>query len=145
MKSFKALVGAAVVAAGLTFGMTPAPAQAQSLVDIARVIVSVNDIAYRGGVPYYRYGQYRPEDRIIVVRERGRNVYYRNAYRNASVRHVPQGNAYGYWAKRGRYQDNRYDYRNNDRRWDRDDDRRSHDRYDDRDDDNRRRRDRRGD
>lgn len=52
MKSFKALVGAAVVAAGLTFGMTPAPAQAQSLVDIARVIVSVNDIAYRGGVPY---------------------------------------------------------------------------------------------
>lgn len=137
MKSLKALVGTAVVAAGLTFGMTPAPAQAQSLVDIARVIVSVNDIAYRGGVPYYRYGQYRPEDRIIVVRERGRNVYYRNAYRNSSVRHVPQGNAYGYWANRGRYQDNRYD----NRRWDRDDDRRGHDR----DHDDRRWRDRRGD
>ena len=145
MKSLKALVGTAVVAAGLTFGMTPAPAQAQSLVDIARVIVSVNDIAYRGGVPYYRYGQYRPEDRIIVVRERGRNVYYRNAYRNSSVRHVPQGNAYGYWAKRGRYQDNRYDNRYGDRydnrRWDRDDDRRGHDR----DHDDRRWRDRRGD
>ena len=146
MKSMKAIVGTAVIAAGLTFGFTPAPAQAQSIVDIARVIVSINDIAYRGGVPYYRYGNYGPQDRIIVVRENGRNRYYRNVYRSQPsygygnnygyYGNAPRGNAYGHY-KNGKYQRARY-YSGRDR-WDRDD-RRRWDRDDrrrwDRDDDN---------
>lgn len=136
MKSIKAILGGTAVALGLGMAsFTPAPAQAQSIVDIARVIVSVNDIVYRGGIPYYRYGSYRPQDRIIVVREGGHRRYYRN---------VPRGNAYGYYGhpqhsnkyktkhKKGRYysrdrwdRDDR-DHRDNDR-WDRDG-RRDHDR-----------------
>lgn len=53
----------------------------------------------------------RPEDRIIVVRENGRRVYYRNA---------PRGVAHGYYGtqpghNKSRYDDRRYD---NDRRYD---------------------------
>ncbi len=135
MKTVKALIGGTVLAMGLGFAsLAPVPAQAQnSIVDLARVIVNVNDIVYRGGQPYYRYGSYGPQDRIIVVRENNRNVYYRN---------VPRGNAYGYyghpsqtkayskqmqknrkawekdrkkWEKERRKQNNRYYSRGNDR------------------------------
>ena len=131
MKTLKALLGGTAIAMGLGFAsLAPVPAQAQnSTVDLARVIVNVNDIVYRGGQPYYRYGSYGPEDRIIVVREGSRNRYYRN---------VPRGNAYGYyghpsqtkqwnqngkksqkdrkkWEKERRKQANRYYSRGNDR------------------------------
>ena len=107
MKNFKMSLAAAAVSAGLTMAIAPQPAQAQSIVDLARVIVNVNDIVYRGGVPYYRYGQYRPEDRIIVVRENGRRTYYRNA---------PRGVAHGYYGtqpghNKSRDDDRRYEVR----------------------------------
>ena len=44
MKNFKMYLAAAAVSAGLTMAIAPQPAQAQSIVDIARVIVNVNDI-----------------------------------------------------------------------------------------------------
>lgn len=134
MKTVKTLIGGTVLAMGLGFAsLAPTPAQAQnSIVDLARVIVNVNDIVYRGGQPYYRYGSYGPQDRIIVVREGNRNVYYRN---------VPRGNAYGYYGHpqhsnkyktkhKGKYKNTRYysrdrydrDRYDRDRRWD--DDRR---------------------
>lgn len=127
MKTVKTMIGGTVLAIGLGFAsLAPQPAHAQnSIVDLARVIVSVNDIVYRGGVPYYRYGSYGPNDRIIVVREGSRNRYYRN---------VPRGNAYGYYGhpqhskkykNKGKYKNTRYYSRDrdDDRRW-RDDDRR---------------------
>lgn len=132
MKTVKTMIGGTVLALGLGLAsFAPQPAHAQnSLVDLARVIVNVNDIVYRGGQPYYRYGNYGPQDRIIVVREGGRDRYYRN---------VPRGNAYGYYGhpahsnkyknKHGKkYKNTRYYSRDSwdrdDRRWDRDDDRR---------------------
>ncbi|MFD0738904.1 hypothetical protein ACFQZQ_06375 [Lysobacter koreensis] len=142
----------AVLAAGLgVAGLAPAPAQAQSN-DLARVIVDVADVMIRGGVPYYRHGNYDHDDRLIVVRDRyGRPTYYRNA---------PRGRAYGYHGnapghrdmkcnKHGkckvqyydpRYDRSRYDHRYDNRYYSYD---RRHDR-DDRDDDRRwdRRRDR---
>lgn len=148
MKPMKLILGTAVVAVGLSFGFTPVPAQAQSMVDIARVIVNVNDIVYRGGQPYYRYGNYGPQDRIIVVRE-GRNTrYYRNVYRNSPpygsangyYRNAPRGNAYGHY-KNGKHQQ-RSRYYNTNSRWDRDSRYRNDRRWDrddrrwDRDDDN---------
>ncbi len=67
----------AVLAAGLGFGaMTPAPAQAQD--SLTRVLVDIADVVFNGGVPYYRYGNYGYNDRLIVSRDRyGRPVYYR--------------------------------------------------------------------
>ena len=88
MKNFKILIAVAAVSAGLSLAFAPQPAKAQSIVDIARVIVNANDIVYRGNVPYYRYGSYRPQDRIIVVREGGHRKYYRQA---------PRGVAHGYY------------------------------------------------
>ena len=143
---------------GLTALATPAPAQAQSGDDLARVIVDVADVIFRGGYPYYRYGDYGYNDRLIVDRDRyGRQIYYRmvpNEYRAGP----PYGKAYGYWKKHPqtrlscdrygrcvtRYYDSRYDRRYYDNRYysyDRNrydwdgrsdrDDRRWHDRDDD--------------
>jgi hypothetical protein len=74
----------AVVAAG--FGMaalSPVPAYAQSGDDLVRVLVDVADVVLRGGTPYYRYGDYGYDDRLIVGRDRyGRPVYYRQVPRN---------------------------------------------------------------
>jgi len=77
-------------------GAALAPAHAQSGDQLARVIVDVADVIFRGGDPYYRGGQYGHDDRLVVSRDRhGRPVYYREV-----PRHVrsgpPYGNAYGY-------------------------------------------------
>ena len=81
-----ASLGAAAIAA-------PAPVQAQSD-DLIRVLVDVADVALRGGVPYYRYGNYGYDDRLVMQRDRyGRPVYYRTVHRAGP----PYGNAYGYY------------------------------------------------
>ena len=120
----------AVLAVGLgVAGLTPAPARADD--NLARVIVDIADVIVRGGVPYYRYGNYGNDDRLIVVQDRyNRPTYYR---------HVPRGVAHGYWRNgpgrsqrecdsRGRcrvvYYDARYDRRDD---WARND---RHGRYD---------------
>ena len=68
----------AVMAVGLGFAaMVPAPARAQDDT-LTRVLVDVADVVLRGGQPYYRHGNYRDDDRLIVSRDRyGRPVYYR--------------------------------------------------------------------
>lgn len=96
----------AVLAASLGVAATaaPAPAQAQSN-DLVRVLVDVADVVLRGGQPYYRYGDYGYDDRLVMQRDRyGQPVYYRyvprdynNGYRNGP----PYGNAYGYYRNRG--------------------------------------------
>lgn len=90
----------AVLAAGLGFGaVTPAPAQAQDDT-LTRVLVDIADVVLRGGVPYYRYGDYGYDDRLIAQRDRyGRVVYYRMVPRYQSDYRAgpPYGNAYGYW------------------------------------------------
>lgn len=74
----------AVVAAGLGMAaLSPAPAYAQSGDDLVRVLVDVADVVLRGGTPYYRYGDYGYDDRLIVGRDRfGRPVYYRQVPRH---------------------------------------------------------------
>jgi hypothetical protein len=137
----------AVLAAGLGFGaMTPAPVQAQD--SLTRVLVDVADVVLRSGVPYYRYGDYGYNDRLVAGRDRyGRVVYYRTMPRGYDSRYrsgPPYGNAYGYYRngpgsrdmkcnKHGKckvqYYDPRYDRDHHDRhdRHDRWDDRRWHD------------------
>ena len=68
----------AVIAACLGFAaMAPLPARAQDDT-LTRVLVDVADVVLRGGHPYYRYGQYRDADRLVVGLDRyGRPVYYR--------------------------------------------------------------------
>jgi hypothetical protein len=130
----------AVLAAGLGIAAVaaPAPAQAQSD-DLVRVLVDVADVVLRGGVPYYRHGDYGYNDRLIVQRDRyGRPVYYRYVPRHGYRDGPPYGNAYGYHRNRGYpvtgaqrmkcdkrgkctvvYYDPRYDRRDDDRRyWD---------------------------
>lgn len=126
----------AVLAVGLgVAGLMPTPAQAND--NLARVIVDIADVIVRGGVPYYRHGNYDHHDRLIVVHDRyNRPVYYR---------HAPRGVAHGYWRNapgrghrqcdsRGRcrvvYYDSRYDRRDD---WARHDRRDRHDRHDRRD------------
>ncbi|RDZ27215.1 hypothetical protein [Lysobacter silvisoli] len=136
----------AALAAGLgAAALAPATARAQSDDDLARVIVNVADVIMRGNTPYYRYGNYGYDDRLIVVRDRyGRPTYYRNVPRHSP----PYGNAYGYYNNRpynrancnkhgkckteyydARY-DRRYDNRYYDARYDRRYDNRYYDRYD---------------
>ncbi|GAB3754981.1 hypothetical protein [Lysobacter olei] len=121
-------IAPAVLATGLgVAGLSPAPAQAQSANDWARVIVDVADVIYRSGQPYYRYGNYGYDDRLVVVRDRyGRPTYYRNVPRDYRAG-PPYGRAHGYWRNgpgsreavrcdsRGRctakYYDERYDRR----------------------------------
>ena len=89
-----ATLGAAAIA-------VPAPAQAQSD-DLIRVLVDVADVALRGGVPYYRYGNYGYDDRLVMQRDRyGRPVYYRYVPRESYRSGPPYGNAYGYYRNRG--------------------------------------------
>jgi hypothetical protein len=121
----------AVLAAGLGFGaIVPAPAQAQDDT-LTRVLVDIADVVLRGDVPYYRYGDYSYDDRLIVQRDRyGRPVYYRMVPRYQDSRSgPPYGNAYGYYQngpgsgrnvkcnKHGncsvKYYDSRYDRRDN--------------------------------
>ncbi len=89
-----ASLGVAAIAA-------PAPAQAQSD-DLVRVLVNVADVVMRGNTPYYRYGDYGYDDRLIAQRDRyGRIVYYRNVPRDVYRNGPPYGNAYGYNRNRG--------------------------------------------
>jgi hypothetical protein len=101
----------ALLAAGLGFGaMAPAPAQAQD--SLTRVLVDVADVVFNGGTPYYRYGNYSPDDRLVVGRDAyGRPIYYRQVPygyrygdrydRDGDGRYdrggPPYGNAYGYY------------------------------------------------
>ncbi|HEY0661709.1 MAG TPA: hypothetical protein VGD21_10395 [Lysobacter sp.] len=136
-------LASAVLAAGLGMAaLSPTPAYAQSGDDLVRVIVDVADVIVRGGYPYYRYGNYGYNDRLIVVRDRyGRPVYYREIPRTAYRNGPPYGNAYGYWRngpgsrnmkcnKHGKcqYYDARYDRRYDNRYYDN----RYYDRYDNR-------------
>lgn len=76
--------------------LAPAPAQAQSGDPLARVIVDVADVIFRGGTPYHRHGQYGYNDRLIVVRDRyDRPSYYREV-RHAHRGGPPYGKAHGY-------------------------------------------------
>jgi hypothetical protein len=107
------------LAAGLGMAMLAAPARAQGGDDLARVIVDVADVIFRGGYPYYRYG----DERLVTGRDRyGGPIYYRTAVRSGP----PYGRAHGYWKKHSqptrvscdrygrcvtRYYDPRYDRR----------------------------------
>ena len=145
--SLTKMLAPAVLAAGLGVAAiaAPAPAQAQSD-DLVRVLVNVADVVLRGDQPYYRYGNYGYNDRLVMQRDRyGNPVYYRYVPRSASYRQgPPYGNAYGYYRngpgsnghtkcnKNGKckttYYDARYDrdgrnrynarYDRNDRYWD---------------------------
>ena len=76
----------AVMAVGMGFAsMVPAPARAQDDT-LTRVLVEVADVVLRGGQPYYRYGTYRDDDRLVVARDRyGRPVYYRVVRNDGSI------------------------------------------------------------
>jgi len=91
----------AVLAVGLgTAALVPAPAHAQDDT-LTRVLVDVADVVLRGGQPYYRYGNYGYDDRLIVQRDRyGRPVYYR-LVPVAARQGPPYGNAYGYYRNNG--------------------------------------------
>lgn len=67
----------ATLAVALAAGsLLPAKAQAQD--SLARVIVDIADVVVRGNQPYYRYGNYGPQDRLVMGRDPyGRPVYYR--------------------------------------------------------------------
>ena len=59
----------AALAVGLSVGALAAmPAHAQDNT-WTRVLVDAADVALRGGQPYYRYGNYRDDDRLVVVRD----------------------------------------------------------------------------
>lgn len=148
MKTLTRMMAPAVLAAGLGMGALAVPQQAQAQ-DLTRVLVDVADVILRGGQPYYRYGNYSQNDRLIVQRDRyGRPVYYRTVHRAGP----PYGNAYGYYRngpgsrnhvkcnKKGKckatYYDPRYDRDGYSDRYRKDDrygyyDRRWRDRYDD--------------
>lgn len=157
MSTLTRWIAPVLLAAGLgAAALAPAPAHAQSSDQLARVIVDVADVIFRGGSPYYRHGQYGYDDRLIVSRDRyGRPVYYREVPRHARYG-PPYGKAHGYYGtapgklkvkcdKRGRceakgkrryydarYDTRRYDHRYSDRRdyrRDRDHDRRGDDRH----------------
>jgi hypothetical protein len=93
---------------GIAAVAAPAPAQAQSD-DLVRELVNVADVVMRGNQPYYRYGDYGYDDRLVAQRDAyGRPVYYRyvdrddynrmNTYNRSGP---PYGNAYGYNRNRG--------------------------------------------
>ena len=111
MATLTRLLAPALLAAGLGFGAMAAVPAAHAQDDaLTRVIVDVADVVLRGGQPYYRHGQYTPNDRLVVQRDRyGRPVYYRVVprYSNAGP---PYGNAYGYYRNNPGY-DTRYDTR----------------------------------
>ena len=101
--SLTRLLAPTVLAAslGLAAVAAPAPAQAQSD-DLVRVLVNVADVVLRGNQPYYRYGNYGYNDRLITQRDRyGNPVYYRYVPRNVYRQGPPYGNAYGYYRTRG--------------------------------------------
>lgn len=134
MNKLSRILAPATLAVALGFGaMTPAPAQAQD--ELTRVLVDIADVVLRGGVPYYRHGNYGYDDRLIVSRDRyGRVVYYRTVPRHHRSG-PPYGKAYGYYRngpgsrsvkcnKHGKCKATYYDPRHDRDRYDR------YDRYD---------------
>ena len=120
----------AMLAAALGLGVAAAPAPVHAQDSLSRVLVDVADVVLRGGQPYYRYGGYGPDERLVTGRDRyGRTVYYRVSDRSGP----PYGNAYGYYRngpgsardmkcnKHGKckatYYDSRYDQRARTSRW----------------------------
>jgi len=104
MTSLARWLAPAALAATLAAGAAlPAPAQAAG--PSVRLIVDLGDVVFRNGQPYYRYGNYGYDDRLIVERDyRGRPVYYRYAPQYNRDYGPPYGNAYGYHRNRdGRY------------------------------------------
>lgn len=89
----------AVLAVGLgAAAIAPLPAMAQSGDNLVRVLVDVADVVLRGGVPYYRNGDYGYDDRLVAGRDRyGRVVYYRMVPRDGYRAGPPYGNANGYY------------------------------------------------
>ena len=87
----------AAMAVGIA-SLSPFPVHARDDDDLIRVLVDVADVVLRGGVPYYRHGDYGYDDRLIMQRDRyGRPVYYRQVERQRDYRNAPPyGNAYGY-------------------------------------------------
>lgn len=73
----------AVVAAGAAIAaLAPPPVRAREGDELVRALVDIADVVLRGGVPYYRHGNYGYDDRLIVGRDRyGRPVYYRQTPR----------------------------------------------------------------
>lgn len=74
----------AILAGGFGLAaLSPVPAHAQDGDELVRVLVDVADVVLRGGTPYYRYGDYGYDDRLIVARDRyGRPLYYRQVPRD---------------------------------------------------------------
>ncbi len=104
MSSLARWLAPAALAATLAAGAAlPAPAQAAG--PSIRLVVDLGDVVFRNGQPYYRYGNYGYDDRLIVERDyRGRPVYYRYAPQYGHQYGPPYGNAYGYHRDRdGRY------------------------------------------
>lgn len=103
---------------------------------LARVIVGLADVVIRGNVPYYRYGNYGYDDRLIIVHDRYRRpTYYRHVPRHVVYRHAPRRVVYRPAPRYGyapRYDNRYYSYdrpgRDGDRRRDRHD---GYDRYND--------------
>lgn len=82
---------------GLAAVAAPVSAQAQSSNDLMRVLVNVADVVMQGNQPYYRYGDYGYNDRLVAQRDRyGRVAYYRDVPRDQYRNGPPYGNAYGY-------------------------------------------------
>lgn len=80
-------------------------AQAQD--SLARVLVDVADVVMRGGAPYYRYGNYGYQDRLVVQYDHhGRPVYYRNVYSDDGHHDMDHGT--GYSGSNGYYADPQY-------------------------------------
>src|SRR6476469_4364504 len=72
------LVPAALAAALGAASLAPSTAHAQSVDQLTRTIIDIADVAFRGGQPYYRDGNYGSQDRLVAGRDRyGRTVYYR--------------------------------------------------------------------
>ena len=98
MATLSRWLASVAIAAGLGMAaLTPTPARADD--DLVRVIVDVADVIHRAGQPYYRYGNYGYNDRLIVVRDRyGRPVYYRQvprSYYSSYGYGPPYGKAHG--------------------------------------------------
>lgn len=87
-----------MLAAGLgAAALAPFTAHAQDGDHLARVIVDVADVIFRGDTAYDRRGQYGTNDRLIVSRDRyGRPVYYRESPRYDRSA-PPYGHAHGYY------------------------------------------------
>lgn len=108
MATLTRLFAPVVLAAGFGAAASLAPAPARASDDLARILVDVADVVFRSGQPYYRYGNYGYDDRLIVVRDRyGRPTYYRTAPPVAYRPGPPYGKAHGYWKKHGARHDQR--------------------------------------